>query len=113
MALQFNRTDTATGHEFTVYARIDNAVIIIGQSSNITLNLYDSAEAAGQGLDPVLPPDIIILLPDDMTALNSAFVTGLAVAVQAGKVNSPLDALKTALYTLVKARPTYNAAVSV
>ncbi len=113
MALQFNRTDAATGHQYTVYARIDRATVLLTEQTTVILNLYDSVGAAAQGLDPVMPPDTVTLLTEDMTAPNAAFVTGLAALVAAGQVHSPLDALKAALYTILKARPAYTGSVDV
>lgn len=113
MALQFSRTDITTGHQFTVYARIDKANVILGDQTQITLNLYDSIGAAQSQLTPVLPPDTVVMLPEELSGINAAFVTGLSAAVQAGRVLSPLDALKAALYTLLKARPAYAGSVDV
>lgn len=113
MALQFTRTDAATGHTWTVYAKIDKATVILGAETTITLNLYDNNTAATQGLQPVLPPDVVTLTAEEMTGINSGFVIALAAAAQAGQILSPSDALKTALYTLVKARDAYSGAISV
>jgi len=113
VALQFNRTDSATGHQYTVYARIDLCAVVLGDASHVTLNLYDSMSAAQSGLSPVLDPDIITLTSDDLTTLNPDFVTALGSAAQAGSIHSPADALLTALYLVLKQRPAYATAIDV
>jgi len=113
MALQFNRTDADTGHVYTVYARIDGGTVLVGETTAVVLDLYDSVGAANEGLKPVLPPDTPTFTADEMTTPNPAFITALAAAVQAGTILSPSDALKTAMYTLLKQRATYAGAVDV
>lgn len=94
MALQFTRTDTATGHSYTVYAQITDALISLADgTANITLSLYDSSTAAAGGLAPVLPDDKIVLTPAEATTLRTS---GLAT-----------------LYTILLARPAYSTATSV
>lgn len=113
MALQFSRTDSNTGHQFTVYARVDAATVILGAETIVTLNLYDSSNTAGQGLQPVLPPDVVTFMVDEMSGVNGAFVLALGTAAQQGKILSPVDALKTAVYTLLKGHAAYAGALDV
>jgi len=94
MALQFIRTDSNTGHQFTVYAKIDDGMFSISDNSGqCTLALYDSARASAAGLKPVLDPDKVILTSDESAFLRTQ---GLAL-----------------LYGILKARATYSAAQDV
>lgn len=113
MALQFNRTDTSTGHQWTVYARLDTGTTQLQDGMILTLNLYDSVGAAEQGLNPVMAPDVITFTASELNATNPGFVAALGAAVQAGQVNSPVDALRTAMYTLIKTKPGYESAIDV
>ena len=113
MALQFNRTDADTGHVYTVYARIDGGTVLVGETTAVVLDLYDSVGAAAGGLKPVLPPDLPTFTATEMTAANPTFVTALTNAINAGTILSPSDALQTAMYTLLKQRATYAGAVDV
>ncbi len=94
MALQFNRTDAATGHQYTVYARIDAGTFSLSDGvGQVTLNLYDSVGAAHAGLQPVLPADKIVLTDAESATLRTQ---GLAL-----------------LYAILKSRATYSAAQDV
>ncbi len=94
MALQFTRTDANTGHQYTVYARIDAGMFSIADSTGqCTLNLYDSKSAATGLLKPILPPDLIVLTPAEATFLTTQ---GLAL-----------------LYGILLARAAYSSAIVV
>jgi hypothetical protein len=93
------------------YGRIDDSSINLSQTSTIiTLNWFASQTTAQQGLKPCRSDRVQVPIAI-ITADNAQFVIDLAAAVQAGTVHSPLDALKTALYLLVKQQISYVGAI--
>ncbi len=106
MALSLQITDPATLAVFpAAYGRIDGNVLTHASNSIpwncVTLNWYLNKSAADAGATPVrsdnLPLSIITLQTP-----SSAFIAGLAAQVGAGNIHSPLDALTTALYLIIK-----------
>lgn len=106
MALSLQIVDASTQAVYPgAYGRIDSNILTNSPTSvpfnSVTLNWYVSSTAAGAGAMPIRSEAI----PLPMTVLltpNPSFVSALLAAVQGGKISSPLDALTTSLYLLIK-----------
>ena len=116
MALQMTRTVAGTGAVFPqAYGRIDNALITLSPSATgtaLTLNWYADGTAASGGKATV-DADGVTFTPLMITSANAAFVSALDAQLKAGLVASPSDALKAALYCVLKQLPAYSGALDV
>ena len=115
MALQMSRTVAGTGAVFPqAYGRIDSASTILGlgtSDTSLTLNWYvDGTAAATKAPVDSEPIHFDTLL---VTNANPPFAAALAGLAQSGKIACPLDALKGALYCMLKQLPAYAGALDV
>ncbi len=95
MALQLKRTNVSTNAVFpSAYLRIDDFIGGLRDGTLVVkLNTYVDAASAAGGFNPALDPDMIQLTPTEVQSIR--------------------DALKSALYNILAARPAYAGAIAV
>lgn len=115
MAVEINTSEPNTGTPIPHgYGRVEDAHLTLSTDYvDVTLALYYNAETAATGKKPVFTFPVFTLSTEEITTPNPAFVAALAALVQAGKIQSPRDALTACLYVLLKTRPELAGAVDV